>query len=63
MLVRVVAHQYLLIPGHYRGNPVLREQVAEHIALYPMLEEARGQLTGPRVVDPQHTMLLVVLVH
>ncbi len=63
MLVCVVAHQYLLIAGHYRGDPVLREQVAEHIALYPMLGEARRQLTGPCVVDPEHTMLLVVLVH
>ena len=63
MLVRVVAHQDFLILRHHRGNPVLREQVAEDIALNEMRGKVPRQLTGPRVVDPDHTMLLVVLVH
>ena len=63
MLVRVVAHQHLLILGHYCGDPVLSEQVAEDIALDRVRGRVPRQLTGPRVIDPDHAMLLVVLVH
>jgi len=63
MLVRVVAHQDLMILGHYSCHPKLREQVAEDIALNFMQGVIPRQLTGACVVDPYHTMLLVVFVH